>query len=74
MNQQPTASHETAVGAPAPEQTHQVLVNDEEQYCLWPAEKETPLGWNSVFRGSREACLAHVETVWTDMRPKSVRG
>lgn len=52
---------------------HIVLVNDEEQYCLWPAAKDVPAGWKEVFSGTREACLEHVETVWTDMRPKSVR-
>jgi len=53
--------------------THQVLLNDEEQYCLWPAGKAVPAGWRSVFTGAHEACLAHVEEVWTDMRPRSVR-
>lgn len=53
--------------------THLVLVNHEEQYCLWPALKAVPEGWKSVFEGSREACLSHVEETWTDMRPKSVR-
>ena len=48
-------------------------MNHEEQYSLWPRNKEIPAGWTSVFEGSREACLAHVETVWVDMRPKSVR-
>jgi len=52
---------------------HQVLVNHEEQYSLWPAGKVIPAGWRSVFSGTREECLSHVEEVWTDMRPKSVR-
>lgn len=58
----------------APTETHQVLVNEEGQYCLWPADKPVPSGWTSVFSGSHDACTAHVEDVWTDMRPKSVRG
>lgn len=53
--------------------THRVLVNHEEQYSLWPIDKDIPAGWSAVFEGPREACLAHVEAVWTDMRPKSVR-
>ncbi|UUX48465.1 MbtH family NRPS accessory protein [Nisaea acidiphila] len=57
-----------------PAATHQVLVNEEEQYCVWPAGKPVPAGWESVFSGTHEACTAHVEEVWTDMRPKSVRG
>jgi len=65
---------ETAPGqTEAPAATHQVLINHEEQYCLWPATKAVPNGWKSVFQGTHEDCLAHVETTWTDMRPKSVR-
>lgn len=33
-----------------------------------------PLGWRDEgTTGSGEECLAHVEKVWTDMRPKSIR-
>ncbi len=53
--------------------THVILVNHEDQYSLWPIAKSVPSGWSSVFEGTQEACLAHVEEVWTDMRPKSVR-
>ena len=54
----------------------QVLVNDEGQYSLWPTFAEVPQGWRVVFgEGTREACLAHIEANWTDMRPLSlVRG
>jgi len=51
-----------------------VLVNHEEQYSLWLADKEIPLGWSAVGTpGSREECLAYVKEVWTDMTPKSLR-
>lgn len=51
-----------------------VLVNDEEQYSLWPEEKSIPAGWNAtqVF-GSKAECVAYVDSVWTDMRPLSLR-
>ena len=53
---------------------YMVVVNDEEQYSIWPATRELPLGWYREGRsGSREECLAHIETVWTDMRPRSLR-
>ncbi len=55
------------------EPTHCVLVNDEEQYSLWPIGKEVPAGWRRVFDGTEEACVAYVDEFWTDMRPKSVR-
>ncbi|MER7169902.1 MbtH family protein [Streptomyces mesophilus] len=51
-----------------------VLVNDEEQYSLWPAALEVPAGW-SVSRAAdtRQACLDHIESAWTDLRPRSAR-
>ena len=51
-----------------------VLINDEEQYSLWPASKDIPPGWHSVHGpDGKNACLAYVEANWTDMRPKSLR-
>jgi MbtH protein len=51
-----------------------VVVNDEEQYSIWPAHRDLPNGWRAVGAArSREDCLTHVEQVWTDMRPRSVR-
>ena len=51
-----------------------VLVNDEEQYSLWPLAREIPAGWEpDGTRGSHQDCLAHIERVWTDMRPRSLR-
>ncbi|WP_225821828.1 MbtH family protein [Streptomyces naphthomycinicus] len=54
--------------------THRVVRNDEEQYSVWWVDRELPPGWSEEgFRGSEEACLAHVDVVWTDMRPLSLR-
>jgi len=51
-----------------------VVVNDEEQFSIWQAGREVPAGWSEVgFRGSKADCLAHIDTVWTDMRPRSLR-
>ena len=51
-----------------------VLVNEEEQYSLWPAAKAVPAGWRSVGKeGSEKECMAFVDEVWTDMRPLSLR-
>lgn len=51
-----------------------VVVNDEEQYSIWPQGRDLPAGWTAVGEArSREECLDHIERVWTDMRPKSVR-
>ncbi|WP_020524167.1 MbtH family protein [Catelliglobosispora koreensis] len=51
-----------------------VVRNDEEQYSIWAAGRDLPAGWTAVgFEGTKDECLAHIETVWTDMRPLSVR-
>ena len=56
------------------EQFH-VVVNHEEQYSIWPSWKEPlPNGWRIVgYTGSKESCLEHINKVWTDMRPLSLR-
>jgi MbtH protein len=54
--------------------TYRVVVNDEEQYSIWIADRELPAGWTLVGKeGPKEKCLAFIEEVWTDMRPKSLR-
>jgi MbtH protein len=51
-----------------------VVVNDEEQYSIWGADRDLPDGWRGDgFRGPEADCLAHIEDVWTDMRPLSLR-
>jgi len=50
------------------------VVNDEEQYSIWPADRPLPRGWRLTgTTGSREDCLAHIGKVWKDMRPASLR-
>lgn len=51
-----------------------VVVNHEEQYSIWPADREMPLGWKAVGKeGNKQDCLDYIEEVWTDMRPLSLR-
>ena len=51
-----------------------VVVNAEEQFSIWAESMAVPRGWRAAgFAGSEEDCLAHIETVWTDMRPLSLR-
>jgi len=53
---------------------YKVVVNDEEQYSVWPVDRQNPPGWRDEGKqGPKADCLAHVELVWTDMRPLSVR-
>ena len=54
--------------------TYRVVINHEEQYSIWPAERENALGWFDAGRqGTKEECLAYINDVWTDMRPLSLR-
>ena len=51
-----------------------VVTNDEEQYSIWRSDRPIPKGWKDEgTRGPKAACLEHIDTVWTDMRPLSVR-
>ncbi|WBB78064.1 MbtH family NRPS accessory protein [Micromonospora sp. WMMD882] len=56
------------------EELYHVVVNDEEQYSVWRADRDVPAGWRTVGEPApKEACLDEIERVWTDMRPASVR-
>jgi len=51
-----------------------VVINDEEQYSIWPADRDNPPGWRDAGKqGTKAECLAWIEQVWTDMRPASLR-
>lgn len=53
---------------------YKVVVNSEEQYSIWPVDRENPLGWREAGKsGSKAECLAYIKEVWTDMRPLSIR-
>jgi MbtH protein len=51
-----------------------VVVNHEEQYSIWPADRENPAGWRDAGKtGPKAECLEYIKEVWTDMRPLSLR-
>ena len=53
---------------------YKVVINDEEQYSIWPANRKNAMGWKDAGKtGTKEECLAYIQEVWTDMRPKSLR-
>lgn len=73
----PTDPARTAVlpSSATEDDIYRVVVNDEEQYSIWPRETPVPAGWNDTgVHGTRADCLAHIDQVWTDLRPRSVRG
>jgi len=56
------------------EAIYNVVVNHEEQYSIWPGNKNIPLGWSNAGKsGSKTECLSYIKEVWTDMRPLSLR-
>jgi uncharacterized protein YbdZ (MbtH family) len=53
---------------------YKAVVNHEEQYSIWPADRENPLGWSDAGKtGTKAECLAYIKEVWTDLRPLSLR-
>jgi MbtH protein len=59
------------------EEDHRVykaVINDEEQYSIWPADRANPSGWRDVGKvGTKSEVLAAIKELWTDMRPLSLR-
>ena len=53
---------------------YKVVINHEEQYSIWPVDRQNALGWRDEgTQGSKEDCLQHIKAVWTDLRPLSLR-
>ncbi len=62
------------MAVPEDRTVYKVVVNHEEQYSIWPADREVPPGWADAGKtGTRDECTAHIREVWTDMRPLSLR-
>ncbi|MGY3056432.1 MbtH protein [Streptomyces sp. TE3672] len=56
------------------ETLYRVVLNDEEQYSIWWADRALPAGWHAEgSEGTREECLARITEIWTDLRPLSLR-
>jgi amino acid adenylation domain-containing protein len=51
-----------------------VVVNDDEQYSVWPADRTVPPGWRPVGpAAAKSACLERIAEAWTDLRPLRLR-
>jgi MbtH protein len=67
-------NHDTQPSNDEDVRIYQVVINHEEQYSIWFADRELPAGWGATGpRGRKSECLAYIAEVWTDMRPLSVR-
>jgi len=63
----------TTTGRVVDEQ-YEVVRNHEDQYSIWRVGRAVPEGWRTVgFQGGKDDCLGHINEVWTDMRPRSLR-
>ena len=70
----PTDTEPSTAPEPTATSGFMVVMDGEDMYSIWPEELDLPEGWRPAgFSGSREACLSHIEAVWTDMRPLSLR-
>lgn len=51
-----------------------VVMNHEEQYSIWPAQRDMALGWRAMGKiGNKSECLSYIKETWVDMRPLSLR-
>lgn len=74
MRRFPTITEEGQPDMDEDDARYLVLRNDEDQYSLWRTDIDVPAGWHPVGKeGSRDECMSHVDEVWTDMRPRSLR-
>ena len=78
MDKNPTGLHKffeniEPEAVPVDFQSDQLLIDDEEQYALWPAKPDVSVGQPSYFKSSQQACLDHVKLGLTDLPPKSIR-
>jgi MbtH protein len=54
--------------------SYKVVINHEEQYSIWFADRDNPSGWRDAGKaGTKSECLDYIQEVWTDMRPLSLR-
>jgi MbtH protein len=48
-----------------PDVTYTAVVNHEEQYSIWSANRENALGWTEAGKGrTKEECLEYINQIW----------
>ena len=54
--------------------SYKVVVNHEERYSIWPADRENARGWSDAGKAGTEAeCAAYIEAVGAGKRPRGAR-
>jgi MbtH protein len=73
MNMNTDVSH-LAGNSVEEDRLYLVVINGEEQYSIWFADREIPAGWTAIGAPEKkDACIEYIKTHWTDMRPASLR-
>lgn len=50
--------------------THQLIVNDQEQFAVWPSRRRVPDGWRPVGRtGTRESLTEYLREILVETLP-----
>ena len=45
---------------------YRVIVNQEEQYSVWPADRQPRAGWRDTGKtGSHRECIDYIKEVWS---------
>lgn len=53
---------------------YKVVVNQQEQYSIWPADRENARGWNDAGKkGTKQECLDYIKRAGEDARPSDPR-
>ena len=53
-----------------PPPAYKVIVSNQEQYSVWPADMDLPLGWvEGEVSGSLDDCLNHIAQTMRDLAP-----
>jgi MbtH protein len=56
-----------------PDGFYLVLINDEDQFSLWPEFADIPAGWWIAHESAgRATCIEFINENWTDIRPASL--
>lgn len=51
-----------------------VVTDREGRHSIWPEELDVPTGWAATdYVGPREACVAHIDAIWSDLVPAGWR-
>jgi MbtH protein len=59
---------------PTEQNLYKVVINHEEQYTIWPAKRELPIGWRDAGKvGTKAECLAYIDLVLSEVRPAKQR-